>query len=66
MPTTRITTVSVLALLLIAANPARTGDFDDSAVSKLDYPAWFMEHAYEKDWTYQRFARSKALERLQP
>lgn len=25
-----------------------------------------LERAYEKDWTYQRFARSKALERLRP
>ena len=25
-----------------------------------------LERAYENDWTYQRFARSKALERLQP
>ncbi len=43
MPTTRIAAVSVLALLLIAADPARTGDFDDSAVSKLDYPDWFED-----------------------
>jgi thioredoxin-related protein len=25
-----------------------------------------LERAYEKHWTYQRFARSKALERMQP
>ncbi|UHD17473.1 thioredoxin family protein [Thiocapsa bogorovii] len=25
-----------------------------------------LERAYEKQWTYQRFARSKALERMQP
>jgi hypothetical protein len=24
-----------------------------------------LERAYEKQWSYQRFARSKALERLQ-
>ena len=43
MPATRIAAVFQLALLLIAADPARTGDFDDSAVSKLDYPAWFED-----------------------